>query len=126
MNRYRLTFDPNPKELARRDTAGCHVALLWSRRLGRAAVVLHEDATGELVELDVRERENPLELYQHPYAYLTSRGHPGRRATSLQVVRTRRGPTGREATRQQLKEVTTMAKKEQEKRDIKKDSRRDR
>jgi hypothetical protein len=121
MNRYRLTFDPNPKELARRDTAGCHVALLWSRRLGRAAVVLHEDATGELVELDVRERENPLELYQHPYAYLTSRGHLGRRAP----FRTRRGPAGRETTRQ-LKEVTTMAKKEQEKRDIKKDSRRDR
>jgi len=28
MTRYGLTFDPNPKELARRDSAGSHVALL--------------------------------------------------------------------------------------------------
>ena len=40
MHRYRLTFDPNAKELARRDSAGTHVALLWSRRRHRAAVVL--------------------------------------------------------------------------------------
>lgn len=79
MNRYRLTFDANPKELARRDAGiGHHVVLLWSRRTGRAAVVVEEDATGELVELDVEERENPLELYNHPYAYLATRGHPGR------------------------------------------------
>jgi hypothetical protein len=78
MTRYRLTFDPNPEELARRDAAGSHVALLWSRRRRRAAV--DEDATGELVQLDIRERDNPLELYHHPYAYLTSRGHPGQRS----------------------------------------------
>lgn len=28
MHRYRLTFDPNAKELAHRDSAGTHVALL--------------------------------------------------------------------------------------------------
>jgi hypothetical protein len=77
MTRYRLTFDTNPKELARRDAAGTHVALLWSRRKHRAAVVV-DDATGELVELDVGERENPLELYEHPYAYLSTPGHPDR------------------------------------------------
>ena len=77
--RYRLTFDPNPKELARRDAAGSHVVLLWSRRRHRAAVVVEEDATGELVQLDICERENPLELYQHPYAYVPTRGHPGKR-----------------------------------------------
>lgn len=77
MDRYRLTFDANPKELARRDEAGSHVALLWSRRRHRAAVVVDDDATGELTQLDIHERENPLELYQHPYAYLTRRGHPG-------------------------------------------------
>jgi hypothetical protein len=82
MSRYRLTFDPNPKELARRDAAGSHVVLLWSRRRHRAAVVVDEDATGELVQLDVRERENPLELYQHPYAYLPTRGHPGKRSSA--------------------------------------------
>src|SRR6476620_6273868 len=77
--RYRLTFDANPKELARRDAGlGRHVVLLWSRRTGRTSVVVDEDATGELVELDVRERENPLELYHQPYAYIPLRGHPGR------------------------------------------------
>jgi hypothetical protein len=79
MRRYRLTFDPNPKELVRREAAGSHVVLLWSRRRHRAAVVVEEDATGELVQLDVRERENPLELFQHPYAYIPTRGHPGKR-----------------------------------------------
>lgn len=80
MTRYRLTFDPNPKELARRDAAGSHVALLWSRRRHRAGVVVEEDATGELVELDVRPRENALELYEHAYAYLPTRGRPGKRS----------------------------------------------
>ncbi len=78
MDRYRLTFDPNPKEVARRDAPGSHVVLLWSRRRHRAAVVVDDAATGELVELEVRERENPLELYDHAYAYLPSRGHTGR------------------------------------------------
>jgi len=79
MVRYRLTFDPNPKELARRDAGvGSHIVLLWSRRTGRAVVVVEEDATGELGELDVGERENPLELFHHPYAYMPFRGHPGR------------------------------------------------
>lgn len=79
MTRYRLTFDPNPKELASRDATGSHVVLLWSRRKHRAAVVVEDDATGELVELEIRERENPLELYEHAYAYLPTRGHPGSR-----------------------------------------------
>jgi hypothetical protein len=78
MNRYRLTFDANPKELARRDNAGSHVALLWSRRRHRAGVVVEDDSTGELVQLDIQEQDNPLELYQHPYAYLSRRGHPGK------------------------------------------------
>ena len=85
MHRYRLTFDANPKELAHRDAGvGHHVVLLWSRRTGRAAVVIEEDATGELVELDVEERDNALELYHHAYAYMAARGHPGH-ATSDRV-----------------------------------------
>ena len=79
MNRYRLTYDANPKELVRRDSAGGHVALLWSRRRHRAAVVVEDDATGELTELDVGDKEDPLWLYTHAYAYLAGRGHPGRR-----------------------------------------------
>ena len=77
MRRHRLTFDPNPKELASRDSGMAHVLLLWSRRTGRAAVVVEDDATGEVVEMDVLERENPLELFNHPFVYLPERGHPG-------------------------------------------------
>ena len=85
--RYRLTFDANPKELARRDAGiGHHVVLLWSRRTGRTAVVVDDEATGELVELDVRERENPLELYRHAYAYIPVRGHPGRASAPRELV----------------------------------------
>src|SRR5581483_8386239 len=78
MNRYRLTFDPNPKELARRDSGpGRHVALLWSRRTGRAAVVVDEEATGELIEVEVAKKENPLELYHHPLRVPAYPGTPG-------------------------------------------------
>ncbi len=76
MNRHRLTFDPTPKELAARDSSGTRVVLLWSRRTGRAAVVL-EDPGGEDIEMEVREHENPLELFQHAFVYAVQRGHPG-------------------------------------------------
>ncbi|MGD0713885.1 MAG: hypothetical protein ABSB24_06825 [Gaiellaceae bacterium] len=72
--RRRLSFDANPKELAHRDAGPTHVALLWSRRTHRTAVVVEDDATGEVVELDVREGDDPLELYEHPYAYVDVRG----------------------------------------------------
>lgn len=78
MTRHRLTFDPNPKELVSRDAGPTHVLLLWSRRTGRAAVVIEDDATGDIVEIDVRKRENPLELFHHPFVYALERGHPGR------------------------------------------------
>ena len=78
MRRHRLTFDANPKELASRDAGCTHVLLLWSRRTGRAAVVIEDDVTGDVVEMDVRERENPLDVFDHPFAYAPGRGHPGR------------------------------------------------
>ena len=57
--RPRLTFDPNPKELAHRDSGPAHVSLLWSRRTHRAAVVLYDDETGRSVELEVSQRRQP-------------------------------------------------------------------
>jgi hypothetical protein len=74
----RLTFDANPKELASRSCGPTRISLLWSRRTHRAGVVVQDDATGEIVELDVRERENALDVYEHALAYLPRRGHPGR------------------------------------------------
>jgi hypothetical protein len=74
----RLTFDAHPKELATRSDGLTRISLLWSRRTHRAAVVVEDDATGETVELDVRERDNPLDVYEHALAYAPRRGHPGR------------------------------------------------
>ncbi len=74
----RLTFDANPKELASRRAGSFSIALLWSRRTGRAAVLVEDDDSGRTLELDVRERENPLDVYEHALAYAPLRGHPGR------------------------------------------------
>lgn len=70
----RLSFDAHPKELAHRDSGPTHVSFFWSKRTHRAAVVLEDDETGEVVELDVRAGEDALELYEHPYAYIDARG----------------------------------------------------
>ena len=51
------------------------------RRTHRAGVVVEDDETGEIVELDVRDRENALDVYEHALAYLPRRGHPGRART---------------------------------------------
>jgi len=77
-HRHRLTFDANPKELAKRETGDAEVVLLWSRRSNRAAVVVDDSATGQLAEIEVQEGENALELFEHALAYLHSRGRPGR------------------------------------------------
>jgi hypothetical protein len=76
----RLTFDAHPKELATRSDGMTRISLLWSRRTHRAAVVVEDDETGETVELDVQERDNPLDVYEHALAYAPRRGHPGRPA----------------------------------------------
>jgi hypothetical protein len=78
----RLTFDANPKELASRDSGTTHIALLWSRRLHRAAVVIEDGDTGEVVELEVGQSDDPLDLYEHALAYAPRRGRPGRQAAA--------------------------------------------
>jgi|SRR5215467_7660868 len=78
MRRHRLTFDANPKELASREAAGAEVVLLWSRRANRAAVVVEDSETGDVVEMEVREDESALDVYQHALAYLPARAFPGR------------------------------------------------
>jgi hypothetical protein len=78
----RLTFDAHPKELASRDSGRTHISLLWSRRRNRAAVLVEDDETGEVAELDVEAKDDPLDVYEHALAYVRRRGHPGRPATT--------------------------------------------
>ncbi len=65
----KLSFDHTPKLLALRHSGTTDVALFWSRRAHRAAVAVEDDATGERFELPVEPGDNPLDLFDHPYAY---------------------------------------------------------
>ncbi len=69
----RLSFDHTPKLLALRRSGTTDVALFWSKRTHRAAVAVADDATGERFELVVRDGDDPLDLFKHPYAYASAR-----------------------------------------------------
>ena len=65
----RLSFDHTPKELASRSTGTADVVLFWSKRTHRAAVAVDHNATGDHFELIVGAADDPLDLFEHPYAY---------------------------------------------------------
>jgi hypothetical protein len=69
-----LSFDHTPKELASRHSGTTEVSLFWSRRRHRAAVAVFDEATGDYFELPIGEQDDPLELFNHPFAYAASRG----------------------------------------------------
>ena len=68
-----LSFDHTPKELVSRHSGTTEVALMWSRRRHRAAVAVFDEATGDYFELPIGEDDDPLELFDHPFAYAASR-----------------------------------------------------
>jgi hypothetical protein len=68
-----LTFDPSPKLLAIRRSGTTEIALFWSRRTGRAAVAVEDGSTGDRFELPVGTGDDPLDLFNHPYAYAAAR-----------------------------------------------------
>ncbi len=69
-----LSFDPAPEELASRQSGTTEVVLLWSKRTRRVAVRLSDEATGESVELTLLPTDDPLDVFNHPYAYAAIRG----------------------------------------------------
>jgi hypothetical protein len=90
MHRYRLTFDPNAKD----SPAATRPAPTWrfSGVAGGTASLSSSRRTRPVSSSNsnIHERENPLELYQHPYAYLTTRGHAGELAASQRLGAARR------------------------------------
>ena len=50
------------------------VALYWSRRTHRAAVKLEDEASGLTLELPLAESDDPLDVFDHPFAYAAARG----------------------------------------------------
>jgi hypothetical protein len=60
--------------LASRKNAGIRVTLLWATDTNTTAVLVRDDSTNEQFELLVEPEANPIDVYQHPYAYAAWRG----------------------------------------------------
>ena len=60
-------------ELSSRSANGIDVALLWHRSDKRAAVVVVDHRGGEKFVLEVRDDDNALDMFHHPYAYAAQR-----------------------------------------------------
>jgi hypothetical protein len=66
---------PNPDvALASRENAGIHVTLLWASDTNAVAVRVLDDSSDDQFELLVEPGVNPLDVYEHPYAYAAWRG----------------------------------------------------
>ena len=56
-------------ELHHRANDGIAVRLLWDRLDGRVVVAVDDAKKGESFVVGVREHDNPLDVFHHPYAY---------------------------------------------------------
>jgi hypothetical protein len=61
------------EELDQRFSAGFEVSLLWIRRANNLIVSVEDRRTGESFELPVTSEE-ALEVFNHPFAYVSARG----------------------------------------------------
>jgi hypothetical protein len=60
--------------LASRKNAGIRVTLLWAAETDAIAVLVRDDSTSDQFELVVEPEDNPMHVYEHPYAYAAWRG----------------------------------------------------
>jgi hypothetical protein len=72
--------------LARRKNAGIRVALVWAADTNTVAVLARDDSTNEQFELLVEPDANPIDVYEHPYAYVAWRGIDYRTADVRQAA----------------------------------------
>jgi hypothetical protein len=73
-------------ELASRKNAGIQVTLLWMADTNDVAVLVHDDSTDDEFELLVEAEANPIDVYEHPYAYAAWRGIDYRTADLRQAA----------------------------------------
>jgi hypothetical protein len=64
-----LTNDKQRVVLASRMNAGIRVTLLWASGTNTTVVIVRDDTANEQFELLVEPGTNPIDVYQHPYAY---------------------------------------------------------
>jgi hypothetical protein len=62
------------RELDRRSNDRIDVRLLWRERDDRVVVAVTDDKTGARFKLVVRDDEQALDVFHHPYAYAAHRG----------------------------------------------------
>jgi hypothetical protein len=60
--------------LARRENAGLRVTLLWAADTNAVAVLVRDEGTENQFALVVEPCANPLDVFEHPYAYAAWRG----------------------------------------------------
>jgi hypothetical protein len=70
------------KELAFREADGLTVALLWHERERFVSVIVDDSKTGEAFELVLADRDNALDVFNHPFAYAAYRGLEPQGSTS--------------------------------------------
>ena len=60
--------------LESRESAGIRVTLVWEADTDTAAVLVENDAADDRFELVVESDVNPLDVYEHPFAFAAWRG----------------------------------------------------
>ena len=61
-------------ELDRRSSDRIDITLLWHERDKRVLVAVEDGRTGAHFEIEVREDEQALDVFHHPFAYAAWRG----------------------------------------------------
>lgn len=72
--------------LASRKNAGIRVTLLWAADTNAIAVLVRDDSTSDQFELVVEPKDDPMHVYEHPYAYAAWRGIDYRTADLRQAA----------------------------------------
>jgi hypothetical protein len=72
--------------LASRKNADIRVTLLWAADTNSVAVSVRDDSTKEQFALVVEPDANPIDVYEHPYAYAAWWGIDYRTADLRQVA----------------------------------------
>ena len=78
-----MTTTETMTELDRRINDGIDVRLLWSAEDGRVVVAVEDAKTGDSFTVEVREGDNAVEVFRHPYAFAAWHASDARAAAPL-------------------------------------------
>lgn len=73
-------------ELDRRESDGVEVSLLWHELSNRVFVAVSDERAGDSFEVPVTPADDPLDVFEHPYALAALHGIEYRTATPRKPV----------------------------------------